>query len=198
MVPSDVKPVLDVPWWSLTNHILDVSCRSPAYPEMYRDTMFAISVCPELYWDAIFTIIVHSNMLKMVQWIWLVWMRWLECGRMSQDECSTEARKCTKRKPKERTTRSGATAPTKAPVRQQGATHKRSKTTSPFCVVLKTYHLDTWILHKTWLKHSNFLNRKTVCPIVSTWNIMATTMGQRTEEKQNKLRQSFKNTAITT
>ena len=80
----------------------------------------------------------------------------------------------------------------KAPVRQQGATHKGSKTTSPFCVVLKTYHLDTWILHKTWLKHSNFLNRKTVCPIVSTWNIMATTMGQRTEEKQNKLRQSSK------
>ena len=88
---------------------------------------------------------------------------------MSQDECSTEARMYTRRKPKEGTTRSGATAPTerhcadKAPVRQQGATHKGSKTKSPFCVVLKTYHLDTWILHKTCLKHSNFLNRKTVC-----------------------------------
>ena len=85
---------------------------------------------------------------------------------MSQDECSTEARMYTRRKPKEGTTRSGATAPTerncadKAPVRQQSATHKGSKTKSPFCVVLKTYHLDTWILHKTCLKHFNFLNRK--------------------------------------
>ena len=76
---------------------------------------------------------------------------------MSQDECSTEARMYTMRKPKEGTTRSGATAPTerhcadKAPVRQQGATHKGSKTKSPFCEVLKTYHLDTWILHKTCL-----------------------------------------------
>ena len=52
---------------------------------------------------------------------------------MSQDECSTEARMCTRRKPKEGTTRSGATAPTerhcadKAPVRQQGATHQREQ-----------------------------------------------------------------------
>ena len=119
-------------------------------------------------------------------------MRWLECGRMSQDKCSTEARMYTWRKPKEGTTRSGATAPTerncadKAPVRQQSATHKGSKTQSPFCVVLKTYHLDTWILHKTCLKHSNFLNRKTVCTIVSTWNIMATAMGQGTEETTTK------------
>ena len=80
----------------------------------------------------------------------------------------------------------------KAPVRQQGATHKGSKTKFPFCVVLKTYHLDTWILHKTCLKHSNFLNRKTVCTIVSTWNIMATAMGQGTEENKNKLRQGSK------
>ena len=99
-------------------------------------------------------------------------MRWLECGRMSRDECSTEARMYTRRKPKEGTTRWGATAPTerncadKAPVRQQSATHKGSKTKSPFCVVLKTYHLDTWILHKTCLKHSNFLNRKILCTIV--------------------------------
>ena len=76
------------------------------------------------------------------------------------------ARMYTRRKPKEGTTRSGATAPTerncadKAPVRQQSATHKGSKTKSPFCVVLKTYHLDTWILHKTCLKHFIFLNRK--------------------------------------
>ena len=117
-------------------------------------------------------------------------MRWLECGRTSQDECSTEARMYTRRKPKEGTTRSGATAPTerncadKAPVHQQSATHKGRKTKSPFCVVLKTYHLDTWILHKTCLKHSNFLNRKILCTIVSTWNIMATAMGQGTEETQ--------------
>ena len=117
---------------------------------------------------------------------------------MSQDECSTEARMCTRRKPKEGTTRSGATAPTerhcadKAPVRQQGATHKGSKTRFPFCVVLKTYHPETWILHKTCLKHFNFLNRKTVCPIVSKWNIMATAMGQGTEELTNKLRQGSK------
>ena len=41
-------------------------------------------------------------------------------------------------------------------------------------------------------RHSNFLNRKTVCPIVSTWNIMATAMGQGTEGKQNKMRQGSK------
>ena len=107
-----------------------------------------------------------------------------------QQKC---ARARHKARTKEGTTRSGATAPTerhcadKAPLRQPGATHKGSKTKSPFCVVLKTYHLDTWILHKT-----HFLNRKTVCPIVSTWNIVATAMGQGTEEKQNKLRQGSK------
>ena len=85
-----------------------------------------------------------------------------------------------------------ATAPTRRQCANKAATHKGSKTKSPFCVVLKTYHLDTWILHKTCLKHSNFLNRKTVCPIVSTWNIMATAMGQGTEGKQNKLRQGSK------
>ena len=68
----------------------------------------------------------------------------------------------------------------KAPARQQSTTHKGSKTKSPFCVVLKIYHLNTWILHKTCLKHSNFLNRKILC----TWNIMATAMGQGTEETQ--------------
>ena len=106
---------------------------------------------------------------------------------MSQDECSTEARRYTQGKTnKEGTTRSGATAPNerdyadKAPARQQSTTHKGSKTKSPFCVVLKIYHLNTWILHKTCLKHSNFLNRKILC----TWNIMATAMGQGTEETQ--------------
>ena len=103
---------------------------------------------------------------------------------MSQDEFSTEARRYTQGKTnKEGTTRSGATAPTerhKAPARQQSTTHKGSKTKSPFCVVLKIYHLNTWILHKTCLKHSNFLNRK----ILRTWNIMATAMGQGTEETQ--------------
>ena len=103
---------------------------------------------------------------------------------MSQDECSTEARRYTQGKTnKEGTTRSGATAPTerdKAPARQQSTTHRGSKTKSPFCVVLKIFHLNTWILHKTCLKHSNFLNRKILC----TWNIMATTMGQGTEETQ--------------
>ena len=103
---------------------------------------------------------------------------------MSQDECSTEAHRYTQGKTnKEGTTRSGATAPTerdKAPARQQSTTDKGSKTKSPFCVVLTIYHLNTWILHKTCLKHSNFLNRKILC----TWNIMATAMGQGTEETQ--------------
>ena len=85
-----------------------------------------------------------------------------------------------------------ATAPTRRQCANK-ARHKGSKTKSPFCVVLKTYHLDTWILHKTCLKHSNFLNRKTVCTIVSAWNIMAPAMGQGTEEnKKNKLRQGSK------
>ena len=117
---------------------------------------------------------------------------------MSQDECSMEARMYTRRKPKEGTTSSGANAPTerncadKAPVRQQSATHKGSKTESPFCVVLKTYHLDTWIPHKTCLKHSNFLNRKILCTVVSTWNIMATATGQGNSRKHNQMRQGSK------
>ena len=106
---------------------------------------------------------------------------------MSQDECSTEARRYTQRKQ----TRKGQHA--RAPLRQPSATTptrrqranrarhtKGSKTKSPFCVDLKIYHLNTWILHKTCLKHSNFLNRKILC----TWNIMATAMGQGTEETQ--------------
>ena len=114
-------------------------------------------------------------------------VRWLECGRMSQDECSTEARRYTQGKTNmEGATCSGNTAPTerdcadKAPARQQSTTHKGSKTKSPFCVVLKIYHLNTWILHKTCLKHSHFFNRK----IPRTWNFMATAMGQGTEETQ--------------
>ena len=75
---------------------------------------------------------------------------------MSQDECSTEARMYTRRKPKEGT----ATAPTERHCADKARHTKGSKTKSPFCVVLKTYHLDTWILHKTCLKHSNFLPEK--------------------------------------
>ena len=87
-----------------------------------------------------------------------------------------------KEKTKGRDNTLGRNCADKAAVRQQSATHKGSKTKSPFCVVLKTYHLNTWILHKTCLKHSNFLNRKILCTIVSTWNLMATAMGQGTEE----------------
>ena len=85
---------------------------------------------------------------------------------MSQNECSTETRMYTKTKTKEKTTCS-------APLRQRSATEpikrqcanrarhtKRTKTKSPFCLVHKTHHLDNWILHKTYLKHCNFLNRK--------------------------------------
>ena len=52
---------------------------------------------------------------------------------MSQDESSTEALMYTRRKPKEGTTRSGATAPTerncadKAPERQKSATTQREQ-----------------------------------------------------------------------
>ena len=56
----------------------------------------------------------------------------------------------------------------KAPVRQQSATHKGARPKSPFCVVLKTYHLNTWILHKTCLKHSKFLHRK-FCAHGTSW-----------------------------
>ena len=119
-----------------------------------------------------------------------------------------QKRACAQGETKEGTTRSGASSPTerhcadKAPLRQQGATHKRNKTKFPFCVVLKTYHLDTWILHKTCLKHSNFFNRKLCVQLFPTWNTTATAMGQGTEGKtrhaKKRIETRFRNTAITT
>ena len=89
---------------------------------------------------------------------------------------------------KEATTRSGAN---RAPLRRQGATHQKgSKTKSPFCLVLKTYHL-TGIHHKTCLKHSNFLNRKLCVQLLPTWNTMATNRRKNTI-RQNELRQGSK------
>ena len=35
-------------------HILDVSVRSVAYPELYRDTIFTIIVYPDVYHDTVF------------------------------------------------------------------------------------------------------------------------------------------------
>ena len=129
---------------------------------------------------------------------------------MNQHECSTEARMYVKRKPKEGTTRSGATAPTErhlrqpsdtAPTKHQCATKARhtkgARQNRHSAWFSKTYHLDTWILYKTCLKHSNFVNRKTVCTIVRTWNIIATAMGQGTEENKTS-EDKVQNTAITT
>ena len=95
----------------------------------------------------------------------------------------------TKRKQrKEATTRSAATAPTRCD------TQKGGKTKSPFCVVLKTYHL-TGIRHKTCLKHSNFLNRK-LCPIVTNMehhgNSKGTGNRRKNKIRQDELRQSSK------
>ena len=79
----------------------------------------------------------------------------------------------------------------RAPLRQPSATAptrrdtpKGSKTKSPFCMVLKTYHL-TGNHHKTRLKHSNFLNRKLCVQLLPTWNTMATARRQDTEGKQH-------------
>ena len=83
---------------------------------------------------------------------------------------------------KEATTRSGATAPTERHCADKARHTKRSKTKSPICVVLKTYHL-TGIHHKTCLKHSNFLKRKLCVHLLPTWNTMATAKGQGTEGK---------------
>ena len=91
---------------------------------------------------------------------------------------------------------------TRAPLRQLSATAptrrdtpKGSKTKSPFCVVLKTYHL-TGNHHKTCLKHSCFFNRKLCVQLRPTWNTMATPRGQGTEGKtkdaKNELRQGSK------
>ena len=96
---------------------------------------------------------------------------------------------------------------TTTPLRQPSATAptrrdtpKGSKTKSPFCVVLKTYHL-TGNHHKTCLKHSNFLNRKLCVQLLPTWNTMATARGQGTEGKTKHAKTSrnkVQNTAITT
>ena len=81
---------------------------------------------------------------------------------MSQDE---HPQKCARARHKARTKEGsnnahGRHCANRAPLRRPGATHKKgSKTKSPFCVVLKTYHL-TGNHHETCLKNSNFLNRK--------------------------------------
>ena len=101
---------------------------------------------------------------------------------------------------KEATTRSGATAPTERHCADQARHTKGSKTKSPFCVVLKTYHL-TGNHHKTCLKHSNFLNRKLCVQLLPTWNTMATARGQGTEGKTKHAKTRWdkvQNTAITT
>ena len=67
---------------------------------------------------------------------------------------------------KEATTRSGATAPTERHCADKARhTKKGARQKSPFCVVLKTYLTENH--RKTCLKHSYFLNRKPVCPIVT-------------------------------
>ena len=117
---------------------------------------------------------------------------------MSQDE---HPQKCARARHKARTkegsnnahgrhcTNRSATAPTRRD------TPKGSKTKSPFCVVLKTYHL-TGIHHKTCLKYSNLLNRKLCVQLLPTWNTMATARGQGNRRKnkirQNELRQGSK------
>ena len=106
---------------------------------------------------------------------------------MSQDEHPTEVRTCTTQGENKGRKQQRARAPLRqpsatAPTRRD--TPKGSKTKSPLCVVLKTYHL-TGIHHKTCLKHSNFLNRKLCAQMLPTWNTMATAKGQGTEGKQN-------------
>ena len=44
------------------NHILDVTCRSQAYSEIFRDTIFMIILHPEMHRDTVFTIIVYPDM----------------------------------------------------------------------------------------------------------------------------------------
>ena len=143
------------------------------------------------------------TLLKMVQWIWLFWMKRLECGRMSQDE---HPQKCARARHKSRTKEGsnnahGRHCANRAPLRQPGATTpKGSKTKSPFCVVLKTYHLTEYH-HNTWLKHCNFLNRKLCAQLLPTWNTMATARWQGTEGKTKDATTSWdkvQNTAITT
>ena len=70
---------------------------------------------------------------------------------MSQDE---HPQKCARARTKE-----GSNNAHGRHCADQARHNKREQTKSPFCVVLKTYHL-TGNHHKTCLKHSNFLNRK--------------------------------------
>ena len=85
-----------------------------------------------------------------------------------QGRDNTLGRHCANRA---RLRRQGASAPTEHDTQRDKISILRGS---------QIYHLNTWILHKTCLKHSNFLNRKILC----TWNIMATAMGQGTEETQ--------------
>ena len=115
---------------------------------------------------------------------------------MSQDEHPQKcARARHKARTKEATTRSGATAPTERHCADKARhTKKGSKTKSPFCVVLKTYHL-IGIHHKTCLKRSNFHNRK-LCPIDTNMEHHGNSKGTRNRRKnkirQNELRQGSK------
>ena len=45
--------ILDVLWWSLMIHTLEVLYRSWTYPVMYRDTIFMIEICPDMYHDTV-------------------------------------------------------------------------------------------------------------------------------------------------
>ena len=86
---------------------------------------------------------------------------------------------------KEASTRSGATTPTG---RQKGR-----KTKSPFFVVLKTHHLNTWILHRTCLKHSNFIKKNCVHNRSHMEHNSKGTGNRRKKQiRQNELRQGSK------
>ena len=116
---------------------------------------------------------------------------------MSQDEHPTEVRTCTTQGENKGRKQQRARAPLRqpsatAPTRRD--TPKGSETKSPFCVVLKTYHL-TGNHRETCLKHSNFLNRK-LCPIVTNMehhgNSKGTGNRRKNKIRQNELRQGSK------
>ena len=94
---------------------------------------------------------------------------------MNQDECSTEARMYTRRKPKEGTTRSGATAPTERDTQREQdkiSILRGSQNIPPG-------HLDSPQDMPETLK---FPQPKNSVHNRFHMNIMATAMGQGTEE----------------
>ena len=124
----------------------------------------------------------------MVQWIWLFWMKRLECGRMSQDE---HPQKCARARHKASTKEGsnnalGRHCANRTPLRWQGATHQKG--------ARQNLHSAWFSKHTTWL---GFTTRHAWNTLISSTENCVSNCYQRgtpwqqqgdREPKENKIR----------